>query len=224
MSGKIIDLTPQQVVQRAKSCVLDRVKYHLKYPNGGSDPTKPKPYDKLIIDGAAFDVADCIGFAVWCTGISRHFTGTPTIPAFPDTPSIQGSYINCASIVEESQGFKRRTGQPDYPGGRFFKRLEKPYPGCLIVFKGKKHGHIGVVTSVPAEAPLPSKMSRAVITDDWLTKDSGNNLSPLRVIHCSPTNEKRLGNAIRETDGSVWRGTDAIFVELNKALLGRPIV
>lgn len=211
MSGKLLNLTHAQIVQRAKDAVKDTVKYHLDYPNGGSNPESDRPWDKLEIKGHVFNVADCIGFSLWCAGIARHFTGNSVIPPFPDTPSIGGNYINCASVVEEATGFKRRTGQPDYIGGRFFKRVMVPTPGDLIVFKAKngKHGHIGVITSVPAEAPLKPE-----IPANWIQEQKMSR-AVLMVAHCSPYNEKHHNNAVAITDAMIWKKTNPMFVRLN---------
>lgn len=228
-STKIFQFTNEQILARARSCPGDLVKYRLKYPNGGSDPSKPKPYGVLEVGETKIDVCDCIGFALWATGIARRFTGNATIPPFPDTPSITGSYINCSSLVEEARGFKRRQGQAPYVGGRFFTIIEKPVPGCLIVFPGESvrkgnppHGHIGIVSSVPTKAPPPS-MYPPTGVDWYIEADTRNKPAGLRVIHCSSSNYKVTGKAVRETHAVPWRGRGAIFAKLNPELFTRGV-
>ena len=223
--SKLLKLSNADVVNRAQSCLRDIVKYRLPYPNGGSSPDTNKPYDLVNIGGTNIAVCDCIGFALWCSGISRHFTGTTYIQAFPDTPSVTGGYINCSSLVEEALGFRRRKGQPDYPGGRFFKIVERPVPGDLIVYPGStvqtgnpEHGHIGVISYVPAEAPvLP------LVIEDWITKDAPKKPAGLRIIHCSSSNYKNKGRAVFETDAVLWKNRGAHFVHLNREELLRNV-
>lgn len=217
MSAKLLNLTSAQVVERARSCLDDMVHYRLKYPNGGQNPETEHPF---VPYPPYKKVADCIGLVLWAEGISRTFNGTDTIPPFPATPHIAGPSINCQSLVDEMMGFKRRKGQPDYPGGRFFSKQTIPRPGDMIVFSGNPHGHIAVIVEVPTEAPL------ILSVDNWITRDQGNKKAALRIIHCSPSNEKKfLGHAVAETDAWVFRGKGAHFVHLNREeLLGRTIV
>ena len=225
--SKLLNFTNLQIVDRARSCVKDIVKYRLPYPNGGSDPTTTKPYSVVNISGTNINVCDCIGFAMWCCGISRRFQGLPMVPPFPDTPSVAGSYINCSSLVEEALGFDRRRGQTRYPGGRFFKIVEVPVPGDLIVYPGKTvspnnppHGHIGVIVSIPTGEEAPKNAS----VDLWITKDKSKVKSPLRIIHCSASNYRHRGRAVYETDASVWKDRGAYFVHFNREELLRGAV
>lgn len=120
---------------------------------------------------------DCSAFACWALGIDK-----------------QGSYPFLVS-----------PGQPVEPGNQWygtdniwndsvhiavglFSRIDAPAPGCLILYprqrlSGKKStpGHVGVVTSVGANGALS-------------------------VLHCSSGNFKRSGDAIQETDDTVFRG------------------
>lgn len=230
MSDKILQLTPAQILSRARSCLDDLVKYNLPYPNGGDDPTKPRPYGVLKIGATVINVCDCIGFAMWATGIARRFTGSSIVPPFPDTPSITGNYINCSSLVEEARGFNRRAGQAPYAGGRFFTIIKEPVPGCLIVFPGESvrkgnppHGHIGIVSNVPS-APTRARMDVPAGPEWYIEADSRNKLAGLRVIHCSRSNYKLTGRAVRETHAVPWRGRGAIFATLNQNLFTRSTV
>ena len=217
MSAKLLNLSSEEVVRRARLYVNELVHYRLQYPNGGQDPEAKSPFASF---GIYKRVADCIALALWSEGISRSFDGTDTIPPFPATPHVNGPSINCQSLVDEMTGFKRRKGQPDYPGGRFFKKVTMPRPGDMVVFSGNPHGHIAVITEVPVEAPL------ILSVDNWITRDNGNKKAALRIVHCSPSNEKRfLGHAVAETDAWVFRGKGAHFVHLNREelLSGNPI-
>jgi hypothetical protein len=221
--SKLLNFTNEEILSRARSCLRDDSKYRLPYPNGGADPSAAKPYARILIDGATFNVADCIGFAVWCAGISRRFLGLGNMPPFPDTPSVSGGYINCQSMVEEARGFKRRTGQPDYVGGRFFKIVDKPVPGDFIVFSGNPHGHIGIISAAPLDPPN-LKMDQDGV-DNWIKADSGSKRADLQIIHCSPFNYKRTGKAVAESHALPWKGKNAHFVHFNREeLLGRPVV
>ncbi len=227
MSSKLLDLTPQQVVDRARGCLKDLSRYRLEYPNGGLDPSLDKPWSTIDAGGQNVLVADCIGFALWCSGISRRFLGNTTIPPFPDTPSVLGGYINCSSMVEETLGFPRRKGQAPYVGGRFFKTVDRPvigdlivYPGSTVVAGNPKHGHIGVITGVPAEIPNPVMFK----VDDWIDTDTRNTPAGLRITHCSSTNYKNRGKAVWETHAVYWRDKSARFVHLNREQLLRGAV
>jgi hypothetical protein len=232
--SKILNLSNEEVLQRAREGMkfsdITGVKYHLEYPNGGQDPEAEHPFVRLTERGATNWVADCIGFALWCVGISRRFQGTPTIPPFPDTPNIGGGYINTTSIVQEAIGFDKRKGQPPYKGGRFFKLIETPEPGALIVYSGRtkqfpnnpKHGHIGVISSVPAEAPDNGEIQ---IVDSWITFDTRNHRSSFRVIHCGSSGGKHDNHAVKETHARSWYKNGSIFVRLNREeLFGRTVV
>lgn len=232
MASKLLNLTPQEVVARARSVLPDSVKYHLEFPNGGQDPEKTKPFDRMVINGAMFSVCDCIGFAMWCQGISRHFTTHPTIPAFPDTPSITGGYINCTSIIQEARGFKRRTGQGNYPGGRFFSIVEKPIAGDMIVYSGwspefpdnPKHGHICVIVEAPSTPPNPGYELANSYVNEWISLDTRNHRAPLQIVDCSASNPQD-NRAVRERDAHIWKNKNAFFVHLNReALLERIVI
>jgi hypothetical protein len=130
--------------------------------------------------------------------------------------------------VQEATGFPRRVGQAPYAGGRFFKVMDRPVVGDLIVFSGRtktfpnnpKNGHIGVISAVPDEAP-----SMGQFTDSWITFDTRNHRAPLRIIHCHGSGGKYDNHAVSETHARSWFQRGAIFVRLNREeLLGRPVV
>lgn len=114
------------IVARALSRVGQPIKYHLEYPNGGTDPTADDPED--------YDTkgCDCIGFACWCGGFDRFQPGK-----FP----MYDGYINTDSMIEEAMG-----------PGKWFTASDRPSVGCFIVghtYRNKllqrRIGHIGVV-------------------------------------------------------------------------------
>ena len=224
--SKLLDLTTANILARAEVC-LDickniGVKYHLEYPNGGRNPDATHPFDILMLSGYKYYVSDCIGTALWIQGISRKFDGTATVPAFPDTPNITGGYMNCTSIVQEAMGFERRKGQSPYVGGRFFKILDKPEPGCLILFSGRtktfptnpRHGHIAVIVSAPENPVYPDKEGIA----KWISRDTRNHRAPLQVVQCGSFG-KYDNKAVRKTDASTWLRHQSMFVKLNREFL-----
>lgn len=191
-----IRLGAEEILARARSILANKnISYRLKYPNGGSDPRKATPGDLFKgEDGKLRLVCDCAGFVAWCCGYPRRLAG------FPDTASVKGivtggvhsNWINTDSMIEESEN------------GEFFKRLEKPVVGGIVVFhsnsklypKNPKMGHTGIISGVPVEVP-PDR-------EDWFNLIS--------VIHCSGV-DKKSGTAVRETTGKVWAGKQSYFLQ-----------
>jgi hypothetical protein len=214
--GHIIEWrTNAEIVKRALNYVGDpRVRYQLKYPNGGTDPDED-PQDKET------GFCDCAGFADNMAGFDRlqkggkpqRWNGSKWVPAipFPDTPSVSGGYINTDSMVEEATlpKLKQKNGKI-VDGQKWFTVLEKPEDGCFIVAPSFRRrlppfnrviGHIGVV----------------VDSSEWETKG----LAGLQVVHCSSKNHKAKGNvnksAVWKTDGTLWgRYRDCYFVRFNR--------
>jgi hypothetical protein len=119
---------------------------------------------------------DCSGYVCWSLGISRH-------SAHPFYVHLNDGWINTDAIVadaEETVGF--------------FRRLESPAVGCLIVFpSGKpspKVGHVGIVTVVGAGTGMAAVRS---------------------VIHCSSGNYRQFHDAVHETPPTVFDRPTAIF-------------
>lgn len=131
MRGKIIggDWPAELTAQRAKKWPgTYAIRYHLEYPNGGTDPTASAPQDPQT------GGCDCIGFAAWCAGFDR---------LQPKKFPYYDGYINTDSMVEEAT---RR--------GKWFTVLDKPEAGCFVVapsfrrllpYPKRVIGHIGVV-------------------------------------------------------------------------------
>lgn len=151
--GRVVPLTPAQVVTRALYLAGERTvheldehvlvrtdtpelcragRYRLEYPNGGTDPTAAHPF----ADHEGELVADCIGGAAWCGGWDRK---QPTRFAH-----LYSGSINTNSMILDAEGWRR-----------CFEPLARPVPGCFVVCRsgapGHRVGHIGVVVSVPAE-------------------------------------------------------------------------
>lgn len=200
MRGKIVKRTPTEVVSLANMYVGDkRIHYHLEYPNGGTDPQLP-PHDLQTGN------CDCIGFALNVKGLDRY---QPGIRPFPSTPSILGSSINTDSMIEEATTRLLKQKDGTYvEGGKWFRVLRDPTPGCFIVGHSfrkplrlkKTIGHIGVVTDV--------------------SEYEHRGLAGLQVVHCSSSNANRPGNvnhsAVWKTNGTVWAGyPQRYFIEFN---------
>lgn len=76
----------------------------------------------------------------------------------------------------------------------FFEKIDAPEPGAIVVFPsnaiseqpGPKIGHVAVITSVAADGSF-------------------------RVVHCSSGNFKKTGDAIRETEPTMFTPASTIF-------------
>lgn len=98
MRGKILKLTRRQVRERAMSqiwvCPYDRpIGYQLKDYNGGQDPDAFycgvwNPIRKRL-------TADCIGLALWASGIDRKQ---------PGYAGSLGEWLNCSSLLADAHG------------------------------------------------------------------------------------------------------------------------
>jgi len=126
--GKIVWRPVEEILHLALRTVGTKIVYHLKYPNGGTDPDDSMPCDFQTW------YCDCIGFAAWAAGFDRFQ---------PKKFPYYDGYINTDSMVTEA------TKQ-----GKWFTVLSKPEPGCFIVaasfwrklpYPKRVIGHIGVV-------------------------------------------------------------------------------
>lgn len=219
----ILSFTPEQIISRARSIAkLKNTNYRLKYPNGGIDPRSPHPaatYADPTLKRTTL-TCDCVGFALWATGTSRLHDGKGQFPAFPDTPTIAGGYINTDAMIEEAQGFNRRKGLKPYEGGRWFTVLKHPVPGCLVVFHRRSDlypsnplsGHVGIVTEVPAEQYEEKDYNL------YFKPNTRNHKQGIQVIHCSAV-DKTSGTAIRETSGASWANRKSLFLKFNAEYL-----
>lgn len=182
--GTVIALTPEQRVQRAlylASPECPTIYYRLEYPNGGTDPKAKDPAVRWSRPGSTFVnvTCDCMGGAAWIGGFDRF---QPT-----RFKHIYGGYINCDSMRFDAAG-----------PAKCFERLDKPEPGCMVVFGSVDYdgdgqrdrvGHVGTVVSVPA---------------DWNPKKA-DSWKAMRVVDVSAS---RKGRANAATSGLGWYGVD----------------
>lgn len=153
--------------------------YLLKDHNGGKNPLAPDPADRWRKPGSTFVniTSDCIGGQAWCGGFDR----------FQEKrfAHIYGGWINTDSMRQDAGGPKK-----------CFHRLERPEPGCFVVFAsgsgGHKIGHIGGVVDVPAEYAPTER--------EWWDE--------LGVVDVAA----RIGRANKRTTGRTWYRTDAWFI------------
>ncbi len=147
--------------------------YRLDDHNGGKDPNAPDPFSRWAKPGSTFVcvTSDCIGGAAWCGGFDRY---QPQRFAH-----IYGGWINTDSMRLDAGG-----------PAKCFERLERPTPGCFVVFASGAHGHrvghIGTVIGVPAEWDAKER-------ECW---------QALQVVDIAA----RAGRANRLTTGSGWYG------------------
>jgi len=139
-------MTVNELLKRARSALGKKVKYRLGA--GGIDPKSPTP---ASVDNAC----DCSGFVCWCLGISRK-TDHPLYVRF------NGGWINTDAIVHDA----------NQPTG-FFRKIDEPKVGCLIVFPSKKprrpYGHVGIVTEVKEGKVTKSSTVRRAISVNTVT-------------------------------------------------------
>ena len=135
--GKVEPLRQKDKVERALMCNGGPIKYHLEYPNGGTDPEAPMPCDEQT------GQLDCAGFVAWVNGYDRKFL-TGMSPLF----DAWGGYCNTDSTIQEAERY-----------GELFTiiPLEEAQPGDIIVsasFRRKLPpfkrviGHTGVIVDV----------------------------------------------------------------------------
>lgn len=191
--GAIRPTSIREAVERARSMLGYRpankrqIAYRLKGGfNGGHDPFAKHPARWSPADSqreawskTGAYTCDCAGFVAWCLGYDRY---QPDSGFHNEGRGYK--YINTDSAIWASEA--------EVP--TWFKRLEYPEVGCLVVYGSKwrsgkrvRVGHVGLVTAVPAE---------------WDPENPQFDL--LKVIHCSSGNQRRFGASIQETDGSIW--------------------
>lgn len=187
--------TAQEAVLRAWMHVGNtKIRYRLG--GGGRNPRNTDPGSTQLGGDKA---CDCVGFTCWCVGMDRFQT-------IADFPSREG-WCNCDAVILDAKG-----------PCRFYKHVPsvaEVQPGDLLVYGGiyeerelerpdgsikksrirVKPGHICLVVKAP---PSPQRF------DD------------LRVIHCSSGHDKKLGFAIAESDGYLWRKTGGIAVRYTR--------
>ncbi len=198
--GRIVPLTPSQVVARARYLagelavhelddhVLLRtdtpehcpvIYYRLHDHNGGKDPTTTDPADRWTSDtGVACVTCDCIGGASWCAGFDRYQ---------PDRfAHIYDGWINTDSALMDAHG-----------PAKCFTDVRRPDPGTMIVCRsGSLHhtvGHVGTVVGYKLaewDASIPACWEAIDVVDV----------------------AGRAGRANMRTTGRGWFGTGAGFL------------
>lgn len=154
-------------IARARSACNRGISYGLG--QGGMEPR-----DDLPTRNAR---CDCSGFAAWGLSLDR-FQGDKGKLHSKAIP-----WIETTAIARDATGAQR-----------LFQQIEKPVPGCLVVYGDRKvlgrkrEGHIGFVSEV-------------------------RNRLDFDVIHCSVGNDRK-GDAIQETHGALFVRANAIFVVL----------
>lgn len=138
MRGTILKLTRAQVVQRALREATHTLNgypigYQLKDYNGGTDPNAPHcaTYNP---DRGKF-TADCIGFALYASGIDRKQ---------PGYKGSLGEWLNCSSLLADAHGAMKfcrplMSGEAAYAGDWLVTRT---HIGVIIRparSKGYKH-------------------------------------------------------------------------------------
>lgn len=187
MRGSIKLITVDDAIKRAKSMIgfvpkllenapIDTkpqpIRYRLKGGyNGGQSPYAAHPASWSY--GKRTPTCDCSGFIAWVLGYDRY----------QPHAGLGVKYLNTDNIILLAKSQK------------WFEILNKPELGCIIVYgkydkNGKTYvGHIGLITSLPAE---------------W-DKDSNDSWKDLLVTHCSSGNDKKFGGAIQETSAlNIW--------------------
>jgi hypothetical protein len=153
-----IPVESAQLIARARSVVSSNILY--KLASGGMFPDDPKP----TRDG----LCDCSGFICWVIGLSRK-TDIPFYKRF-------GGWIFTDSMEADVNS-----------DSGIFERLQRPEPGCIVVYgAGNKIGHVGLV-SVVANGAMQ------------------------KVIHCSSGNSTKFNQAILETAPTVFNRPDALW-------------
>lgn len=141
------------------------LRYRLKAGfNGGKDPLAAHP--GMPSYGDRTWTADCFGFVAWALGFDRY-----QVVRFP----LSGGWLNTDSAVEDAKGRQR-----------FFAPVAVPKPGDIVVYGrgGGSVGHVGLVTTVPAE---------------W-----DGDFAKVGVVHCSGGHDRKLGYAIAEDNAKIW--------------------
>lgn len=157
-------LTRQQVVERARSACGKGI--HYKLGAGGRDPHRPLP--------AADGLCDCSGFVAWCLGIDR-FIPNALLPHLPDG----GDWFETTAVYRDARSPFGFVDEVPWRAAQI---------GDLVVWpdRGRKQGHIGIVTMVS-------------------TAGEG----PVLVVHCSVGNDRK-GDAIAETSSDIFFNNGAI--------------
>lgn len=118
---------------------------------------------------------DDAGFLAWCLGYDRHQRGFTPV----------SDWVNADSMIWEAETL-----------GGWFRPLVAPEIGAVIAYcsidlerdgRRDRVGRAALVVEVP---------------DLWTTSEMA--WAALRIIHCSPSIQRRRGHAIDETHAAAW--------------------
>lgn len=118
---------------------------------------------------------DYAGFLAWCLGYSRRQRGFTS----------SSDWINADTMIEEAE-----------TRALWFLPIAEPEPGAILAYcsisldrdgQRDRLGHAALITSRPTR---------------WTLADSS--WSALRIIHCSPSIQRRHRHAIAETHAASW--------------------
>lgn len=201
MRGKLVPLTARQRVIRMRylarlepvsaldagivrpskhdpQALCPIVHYRLKDHNGGKDPTALNHgtvWHETDAKGVKHPrlTSDCVGGMAWACGFDRY---QPEL-----FKHLYGGWINTDSMLLDARD-----------QGLCFELLDRPEPGCLIVFGsgtgGHRVGHVGGVIEVPAEWDARSiECWKGLRIVDQASRTPGNAVSRLDWRRLSPS-------------------------------------
>jgi hypothetical protein len=142
---------------------------------------------------------------------ARYRLGAGGAKPMASLPESAQGLCDCSGFVSWCIGECRKTSDPFYVafnGGwiettgvyadatatrGIFTKTENPYPGDIMVWPDRRgeHGHIGIISQV-----------------------SGNRAT--KIIHCSKSNDRNTGRAIRETSADRFYTMGAVVVRFDK--------
>lgn len=188
-------MTPAEYVARARSAIGLGIGYELGA--GGLHPAASHPGEKSR-RGKLGKWCDCSAFVAWVYGYARV------------------GWHNTDAIVHDSK----------HPGGLFtlVPAMKVQAGDCVVyggIFEGLIRtaiGHTGIVT----RPPVCEHCGTALHAHDPHCPEPGARLgseawwAALRVVHCSSSNWRHTGDAIRETRGLGFKKARTIFARFNE--------
>lgn len=177
----------QDLIDRARSQLGQAARYRL-----GGGKTDPRGSTCLDEDRSA----DCSAFVTWCFRLPKYQAAEVWY-----LEDLNGGWLNTDGMWLDAHR----------PYG-FFELLEAPLPGCLVVFPahrggplglpeppGPKVGHCGIVLEVSRKTAGRDKDTPWEWSGQSIARTQAD-----KVIHCSSGNARSWGDAIRETDTTVF--------------------
>jgi hypothetical protein len=121
---------------------------------------------------------DCSSFVCWSLGVDKQGDYPYLVPP-GGTPDPGGEWYGTDNIYNDAV----------HINVGLFQKVDGPRPGCVVVYpttwkngKASPPGHVGIATAVDSQGAVR------------------------QVIHCSSCNFKSFGDAVQETDDTVFRG------------------